>query len=79
MFLEVLDSYIIGEITLEELEEKIDRFEYLCNAAYYHMLQKTDEKAVFVHLPSLKNMSEDMMERIVNCMGTGFNSFYDTD
>ena len=52
---------------------------YLCNAAYYHMLQKTDEKAVFVHIPSLKNMSEDMMERIVNCMGTGFNSFYDTD
>lgn len=29
LFLEVLDSYIIGEITLEELEEKIDRFEYL--------------------------------------------------
>ena len=28
-FLEVLDSSIIGEITLEELEEKIDRFEYL--------------------------------------------------
>ena len=29
LFLEVLDSYIFGEITLEEMEEKIDRFEYL--------------------------------------------------
>ena len=29
LFLEVLDSYIFGEITLEEMEERIDRFEYL--------------------------------------------------
>lgn len=28
-FLEVLNSYIFGEITLEELEERIDRFKYL--------------------------------------------------
>ena len=30
-FLEVLNSYIYGEMTLEELEERIDRFEYLEN------------------------------------------------
>lgn len=30
-FLEVLNSYIFGEITLEEMEERIDRFEYLGN------------------------------------------------
>lgn len=29
VFLEALNSYIFGEITLEELEERIDRFEYL--------------------------------------------------
>ena len=29
LFLEVLDSYIFGKITLEEMEERIDRFEYL--------------------------------------------------
>lgn len=29
LFLEVLDSYILGKITLEELEARIDRFEYL--------------------------------------------------
>lgn len=29
LFLEVLDSYIFGKITLEEMESRIDRFEYL--------------------------------------------------
>jgi len=29
LFLEVLDSYIFGKISLEELEVRIDRFEYL--------------------------------------------------
>ncbi len=41
---------------------------YLCNAAYYHMLQKVSGKTVFIHIPSLKNMSEGMMEKIVKCM-----------
>ena len=29
VFKKVLDSYILGEITLEEMEERINRFEYL--------------------------------------------------
>lgn len=29
LFMEVLDSYIFGKITLEEMEVRIDRFEYL--------------------------------------------------
>lgn len=29
LFLSVLDSYISGKITLEEMEERINRFEYL--------------------------------------------------
>lgn len=41
---------------------------YLCNAAYYHMLQKVSGKAVFIHIPSLKNMSEGMMEKVVKCI-----------
>lgn len=31
LFLEVLDSYIFGDITLDEMEERINRFEYLRN------------------------------------------------
>lgn len=41
---------------------------YLCNAAYFHMLKKTDRKAVFIHIPSLKNMSEDLTKKIVIAM-----------
>ena len=41
---------------------------YLCNAAYYHMLNKTDGKAIFIHLPSIKNMSETMIKNIVVCL-----------
>ena len=41
---------------------------YLCNTAYFHMLNKTDGKAVFVHIPSLKNMQEEMIKNIVNSM-----------
>ena len=29
LFMNVLDSYIGGQITLEEMEERIDQFEYL--------------------------------------------------
>ena len=42
--------------------------QYLCNAAYFHMLQKVSGKAVFIHIPSTKNMSEGMAEKIVKCM-----------
>ena len=42
--------------------------QYLCNAAYFHMLQKFDGKAIFIHIPSLKNMSDDMMDRISKCL-----------
>lgn len=41
---------------------------YLCNAAYFHMLQKMSGKVVFVHIPTVKNMSEDMMAEIRECV-----------
>lgn len=41
---------------------------YLCNAAYYHMLNKTDGKAIFIHIPSMKNMSDTMMRNIAVCL-----------
>lgn len=41
---------------------------YLCNAAYFYMLQKVSGKAVFIHVPSLKNMSEKMAGKIVKCL-----------
>ncbi len=41
---------------------------YLCNAAYFYMLQKSEGKAIFIHIPSLKNMPEDMLEKLSDCM-----------
>lgn len=41
---------------------------YLCNAAYFHMLQKFSGKVVFVHVPSLKNMSGSMVCKILECL-----------
>ena len=41
---------------------------YLCNAAYFHMLQKFSGKVVFIHIPSLKNMSESMVCKILECL-----------
>ncbi len=36
---------------------------YLCNAAYYHMLKK-NQNAVFIHIPSIKGMTECLMKRL---------------
>ena len=48
---------------------------YLCNAAYFNVLCKFDGKAIFIHVPSLKNMSEDMMDRIAKCMEEMANEY----
>ncbi len=37
---------------------------YLCNAAYYHMLKK-NPNTVFIHIPSLKGMSSELMDKLI--------------
>lgn len=37
---------------------------YLCNAAYFRMLER-NQNAVFIHIPSLKNMTDEMMNALV--------------
>lgn len=32
---------------------------YLCNVAYFYMLKKYRGKAIFIHIPTCKNMSEE--------------------
>ena len=42
---------------------------YLCNEAYWSALQKFNNKAVFIHIPTLKNLDDgfiDKMKRFVN-------------
>lgn len=37
---------------------------YLCNDAYWHLLRKFNRNVVLIHIPSIKNISENIMEGI---------------
>lgn len=36
----------------------------LCNEAYWYMLRKCDRHAVFFHVPSMKYITEDFIEKM---------------
>ena len=38
---------------------------YLCNEAYYRMMKKMDCSVLFVHIPTLKNMSTNFFEKLI--------------
>lgn len=47
---------------------------YLCNEAYYYMMEKMSGRAVFIHIPSMKNMTDELMEKLkdtVELIGKG--------
>lgn len=37
---------------------------YLCNEAYWYALQKFEGKVVFIHIPTLKNIDENLISKI---------------
>ncbi len=39
---------------------------YLCNYAYYKMLEKANNNTIFIHIPGLKNMKNEFMVKIKN-------------
>ncbi len=41
---------------------------YLCNAAYWHMLRKNHGKAIFIHIPTNKNMAGEMCGKLAKCL-----------
>ena len=42
---------------------------YLCNAAYWYLLRKFKGNAVLIHIPSIKNINEHLMESIKLVLG----------
>ena len=44
---------------------------YLCNEAYWHVLEKFSGRAVFIHIPTIKYVDESFMDK----MKTAFRSF----
>lgn len=41
---------------------------YLCNTAYFHMLKKMSGNVVLIHIPSLRNMTKKLEQKMVNIM-----------
>ena len=42
----------------------VDPTSWLCNDAYWHMLRKFDGRAVFLHIPTIRNMDETFVRGI---------------
>lgn len=42
---------------------------YLCNEAYWLALRKFHGNAVFIHIPSIKNMNSDFLEKMKKAVG----------
>ena len=38
--------------------------QYLCNEAYWYALQKFERKAVFIHIPTLKNIDDNFISKM---------------
>ena len=37
---------------------------YLCNEAYWYALQKFNSRAVFIHIPTIKNIDNDFIDKM---------------
>lgn len=68
-------EYISSRFDVMDLKEKLKNYNvrffvstkptrYLCNAAYYHML-KRNMNTIFIHIPSLKGMNDDLMNKLL--------------
>ena len=62
-----------SKLDLEELKERFASFmikadiskvssKYLCNEAYWYLLEKFKGNAVLIHIPTIKNFKEDWIE-----------------
>lgn len=67
-------------LNLEEISERLTSngitnyicdkpIHYLCNEAYWFILHKFKGKAVFIHIPSIKNIDDIFIEKIKLALG----------
>ena len=42
---------------------------YLCNEAYWHLLRKFSERAVLIHIPTMKNADEFFVVKVQRALG----------
>ncbi len=66
---------LVSNIDLENLSHGLDAVgitnnicyrptHYLCNEAYWFALQKFNGNAIFIHIPSIKNIDEKFLEKM---------------
>ena len=62
-----LDVKLLSETLAREGVENViseTPTQYLCNEAYWYALQKFEGKAVFIHIPTLKNIDENLISKM---------------
>ena len=68
--------FLTANLPLEDIAEKFRAngvkscisdtpTKYLCNDAYYRMLERVNGNAVFVHIPSIKHISDELITGII--------------
>lgn len=57
-YIEIAESLNLNYTASENLTH------YLCNEAFYQMMQKVTCPVFFVHIPTMKNMTEDFFEKL---------------
>ena len=68
-----------SKLDLEELKERFASFmikadiskvpsKYLCNEAYWYLLEKYKGKAVLIHIPTIKNFKEEWVTSVKKAM-----------
>ena len=69
------DVYLHSDLDVNSIAAKLNKSgivanignvptHYLCNEAYWYMLRKFDGHVVFFHVPSIKYITEDFMEKV---------------
>ena len=65
----------VSALNLEKISEQLDAIgvsnylsenptHYLCNDAYWHLLQKFNGNVVLIHIPSIKNSNNNLIEKL---------------
>lgn len=69
------DIYLYSDLDFNSIAAKLNKngivtnisnlpTHYLCNEAYWYMLRKFNGHVVFFHVPSIKYITEDFMEKV---------------
>lgn len=72
--------YLSSDIDLNTIKAKLNQngivanignapTKYLCNEAYWYMLRKYDNHVVFFHVPSIKYINEEFIEKMKMSVG----------